>query len=129
MDDKVELDLRPVRWDRAVREEGDVEGAPIIFLFEVNAEGLVLRQVELAGPDHEPIAASSAEEWWEAQGWVQQAATPALIEYERTFGRLAEGSVHDWGPDYPGEPIPSSEFERAWSGARRHLEGRQAPEA
>lgn len=32
----LELDLEPVRWDRAVWEDGDVEGSPIVFLFEFN---------------------------------------------------------------------------------------------
>ncbi|MBL8777535.1 MAG: hypothetical protein JNK12_16455 [Acidimicrobiales bacterium] len=123
MADRVELDLRPVRWDRAVWEEGDVEGAPMVFLFEMNVEGNVLRQVELAGPDQTPIAAASAAEWWEAQGWVRQAATPATIAYEQRFGGLAEGSLHEWGPDYPGQQVSSDEFERAWTAARQHLSG------
>lgn len=117
----VELDRQPVRWHRAVRGEGDVESARIVFLFEVNGEGVVLRQVELAGPDQVPIAAGSAEEWWEAQGWLRQATTPGLMKYEETFGRPPEGSIHEGGAEYPGEAITADEFECTWTAARQHL--------
>ena len=117
----MELDLNPVRWDRAVWAEGDSEGAPIVFLMEFNATGGVLRQIELAGPNAEPIAAASAAEWWEAKGFVQQAATPEAIACEQVYGIVAEGSVHEWGSDYPGQPISSAEFEIAWAEARAHL--------
>lgn len=129
MTERVHLDLHPVRWDRARWAEGDVEGTPIDFLMEFNADGVVLRQIELAGPAPEPIAAASAAEWWEAQGWVRQAPTPAVVEYERLYGVVAEGSVGEWGPDYPGESISSQEFERVWVEAREHLERSHRPRA
>ena len=114
-------DVVPVRWDRAVWQEGDVEGTPIIFYFEFAADGGVLRQVELAGSEEIPIAAASWREIWEAQGGTHQAETPQLAAYRSQFGGLAEGSRHDWGDDYPGESISHDEFERVWAAARAHL--------
>lgn len=121
MEDRVELDLSPVRWDRAVWAEGDSEDAPLVFMLEFNAAGEVLRQIQLAGPRAEPTTAASAAEWWEAQGFVQRASTPEAIAYEQAYGTVSEGSVHDWGSDYPGQPISSAEFETAWAEARAHL--------
>jgi hypothetical protein len=114
-------DVVPLRWDRAVWEEGDVEGAPIVFYFEFAADGGVLRQVELAGSGEIPIAAASRREIWEAQGGKHQAETPQLAAYRAQFGGLAEGSRHDWDDDYPGESISHEEFERVWVAARNHL--------
>ena len=124
VDERWELgEVVAVRWDRAAWEEGDVEGAPIIFYFEFAADGGVLRQVELAGAERTPIVAASLAEIWEAQGGKRQAATPQLLEYQAQFGNVAEGSCHDWD-DYPGEPVTRDEFERAWEAARAHLMSR-----
>ena len=102
-------------------EEGDVEGAPIVFYLEFAADGGVLRQVELAGREETPIAAASLVEIWEAQDGKRQGETPQMAAYRAQFGGLAEGSRHDWGDDYPGEPISHDEFERVWAVARAHL--------
>ena len=113
--------LHPVRWVRSVWEEGDLEGSPITFLWEFDGEGVVVRQVELAGRDEIPIAAASWRDFWEAQQWRYQAATPALVMYQKRYGGVAEGSERDWG-DYPHEAITSEEFEEFWRRARAALE-------
>jgi hypothetical protein len=82
-------DTVPVRWDRAVWQEGDVEGAPIVFYFEFASDGGVLRQVELTGSDETPIAAASRTEIREAQGRKRQGKTPQMAAYRAQFGAVA----------------------------------------
>jgi hypothetical protein len=119
-------DYLPVRWERAVWADGDVEGAPIVFFFEFNADGAVLRQIELAGPPPGvPTAAASLLEFWEAQGGIARASTSALLKYQERFGNVAEGSREDWGPEYLGQPISSDEFEEVWRRARAHLSAKR----
>ena len=121
MEPMTSIDYEPAQWERAEWVEGDVEGAPIVFFFEFNADGEVLRQVELAGGERVPIAAASLDEFWRLQGGVAQPATPELVRYEHRYGRVAEGSRHDW-TDYPGEPISLDEFEAVWQRARAFLD-------
>lgn len=116
-----ELDRQAVRWYRTAWGEGDLENVPIVLLVEVSGEGVVVRQVELAGPDEVPVAVGSAEEWWEARGPVQQATTSGRMGYERRLGRAGEGNLHEWVSEYPGEAITANEFERTWTAARQHL--------
>ena len=121
MDDQVQFDPQPVRWDRAVWEEGDGERSPIVYLLEFNRDGQVLRQVELAGPSEEPIAASSLAEFWRAQSDKRQPATAELIAHESIYGGIGEGTRYDFDPNYPGVEITASTFEALWEKARSYL--------
>jgi hypothetical protein len=111
----------PVRWERAVWQEGDVKGRPIVFLFEFDDDGVVLRQIELVGPSERPIVAASLVEWWEAQGGMAGPVTGDTLAYEARYGGTAEGSRDSWA-NYPGEEISRPQFEAAWRSARAYLE-------
>jgi hypothetical protein len=84
------------------------------FYFEVDAEGWVIRQVELEGPELAPIAAASLAEWQRAYD------AGRLDEYDGRFGITAELPVSAWeGHDL--EPLTSEEFEEVWGHARRQI--------
>ena len=81
----------PFRWVRAEWDEPDLDGIPVegldgscmTFLYELSDDGVVLMAIELMGESGVPVGASSLAESWEAQGYKAQAATPALVEYEK----------------------------------------------
>lgn len=124
MDHEIRFDPEPIRWDRAVWQEGNGQRSPIVYLFEFNREGHVLRQVELAGPAEEPVAASSLAEFWKAQSYKRQPATAELITYESIYGHISEGNLDSFDPDYPGIAITASAFEVQWQAARTFLSHR-----
>jgi hypothetical protein len=118
----------PSRWVRVEWDEPDLIGIPVegldgscmTFLYELSDDGQVLRSIELMGESRVPVGASSQAEFWEAQGYKRQAATPALVEYEKQYGGVPEGSEQDWG-DYPHVEIAREEFERVWRTSRQYL--------
>ena len=74
-----------------------------MFFFELDAEGWVLRQVELEGPERTPIAAARAD-----------------VE-EQGFGFTAEVPVSQWEGHEP-VMLGRDEFEGVWVAARAALE-------
>jgi len=94
------------RWFRAYWAEEDTW-----FYFEVDAEGWVIRQVDLQGPLERPLSAASLAEWQAAQ------QSGALADYETTFGATAEVPVHEWNGHEP-HAITDEEFEAIWLTAR-----------
>ncbi|MER6114791.1 hypothetical protein [Streptomyces sp. NPDC001743] len=99
-------------WMRCYWDEED-----IWFYFEVDAEGWVIRQIELEGPDPTPIAAASLEEWQRAHD------VGRLDEYDSRFGITAELPVSEWEGHDP-LPLTSEEFEEVWRTARQHIAAR-----
>ncbi|MFI7236937.1 hypothetical protein [Streptomyces cyaneofuscatus] len=87
------------------------------FYFEVDAEGWVIRQVELQGPEPTPIAAASLAEWQRAYD------TGRLDEYDSRFGITAELPISEWEGHAP-EQHTSEEFEEVWESARRQIASR-----
>ncbi|WP_305885403.1 hypothetical protein [Streptomyces sp. C10-9-1] len=87
------------------------------FYFEVDAEGWVIRQIELEGPELTPIAAASLAEWQQASG------TDRLDEFVNRFGITAELSVSEWEGHDP-EQMTSDEFKQVWDAARRQMAAR-----
>ncbi|MGW7001904.1 hypothetical protein ACWGCW_03470 [Streptomyces sp. NPDC054933] len=87
------------------------------FYFEVDAEGWVIRQVELEGPEPIPIAAASLAEWQRARD------AGRLDEYDSRFGITAELPVSEWEGHGP-EQLTSEEFEEVWASARRQIASR-----
>ncbi|EST32815.1 hypothetical protein [Streptomyces niveus] len=83
----------------------------IWFYFEVDAEGWVIRQVELEGPELTPVVAASLAEWQRA------CDAGRLDEYDRRFGITAELPVSEWEGHDP-EELTSEEFEDVWVRAR-----------
>ena len=118
----------PSRWVRMEWDEPDLIGIPVegldgscmTFLYELSDDGHVLRSIELMGESAVPVGASSLAEFWEAQGYKYQAATPALLDYMKRYGGVPEGSEQDWG-DYPRVEIAREEFERVWRTSRQYL--------
>jgi hypothetical protein len=97
-------------WFRCYWDEEDTW-----FYFEVDADGWVTRQVELLGPQQEPTAAASLEEW------QQELAAGRIQQYRARYGGLADQPVTEWEGHDP-QPLSAAEFERVWDDARRHLE-------
>ncbi|MBL3671283.1 hypothetical protein JL475_36300 [Streptomyces sp. M2CJ-2] len=89
----------------------------IWYYFEVDAEGWVIRQVELQGSELAPITAASLEEWQRAQ------RAGGLAEYEKKFGVTAELPVSQW-EDYEPDQLTSQEFEEVWDAARQEIAAR-----
>ncbi|WP_411146846.1 hypothetical protein [Streptomyces sp. x-80] len=87
------------------------------FYFEVDAEGWVIRQVELEGPELTPIAAASLAEWQRAYD------AGCLDEYDSRFGITAELPISNWEGHDP-EQLTFEEFEEVWRSARRHIASR-----
>ncbi|MDF4251684.1 hypothetical protein [Streptomyces sp. WMMB303] len=87
------------------------------FYFEVDAEGWVVRQVELEGPERIPIAAASLTEWQQARD------AGRLEEYDSRFGITAEPPVSEWEGHDP-EQLTFEEFEEVWGAARRRIASR-----
>jgi hypothetical protein len=72
------------------------------FYFEVDAEGWVIRQVELEGRDLTPIAAASLAEWQRAYD------AGCLDEYDSRFGITAELPLSEWTGTTPSNLPPRS---------------------
>ncbi|MGP3769755.1 hypothetical protein ACTWJ8_02890 [Streptomyces sp. SDT5-1] len=89
----------------------------IWFYFEVDADGWVVRQVELHGPLGKPLAAAS----WAEEEAAQRAGT--LADYEATFGGTAQAPVHEWD-DHDPQVLTLAEFETVWATARAACQAR-----
>ncbi len=87
------------------------------FYFEVDADGWVIRQVELVGPELTPITAASLAERQRARDEGR------LDEYDSRFGIKAELPVSEWEGHDP-EQLTFEEFEEVWGPARRRIEAR-----
>jgi hypothetical protein len=94
------------RWFRSYWAEED-----IWFYFEVDADGWVIRQVELQGALRKPIAAASLAEGEAAQ------RDGTLAAYAATYGGTAEVPVHEWEGHEP-QDLTAEEFEAVWLSAR-----------
>ncbi|GAA3112566.1 hypothetical protein ACFQ0X_43270 [Streptomyces rectiviolaceus] len=100
-------------WVRCFWDEEDVW-----FYFEVDADGYVIRQVELLGPGSKALTAASLAEWQEARGDGRSA------EYESVYGLTAEPPISEWEGHDP-QSLSADEFENVWSTARGELQDRQ----
>ncbi|MFH9611840.1 hypothetical protein [Streptomyces sp. NPDC017448] len=102
-----------MRWVRCLWDE---EG--ISFSFELDADGYVIRQVELQEPGGEALAAASLTEWQEAHKGDRSS------EYESVYGVTAELPITAWEGHVP-QWLSADEFERVWSTARQQIENRR----
>ncbi|MFE3635020.1 hypothetical protein [Streptomyces sp. NPDC059168] len=100
-------------WVRCFWDEEDVW-----FYFELDADGYVIRQVELQEPGNKALAAASSADWQEAHRDGRSA------EYERLYGLTAEPPISEWEGHDP-QSLSPDEFEIVWSTARSELEDRQ----
>ena len=104
-----------VRWLSSLWEEGD-----ILYYFEADEDGWVLRQVELRGPERTPAAAASLAELPDAKA---EGGTQAVQDYRAKWGGLSDQPIPRWHTDFPHDDISSEEFEEVWRAARVYLEG------
>jgi hypothetical protein len=106
--------LKPaVRWLRSYWDEEDV-----LFFFEADVDGWVLRQVELRGSDRTPAVAAALAEWPDAN----RDGIQAVQAYEAKYGALADQPISDWDRGFPHVEIDRPEFEEVWNRARAHLQ-------
>ena len=105
----------PVRWLTSYFEDDD-----ILYYFELDEDGWVLRQVELEGPTRTPITAAALSEWPDptTDGLDAQRA------YSARYGNTADQPLPSWDPDFPHEEISAEDFEGVWRSARGSLEER-----
>jgi hypothetical protein len=80
----------PVRWLKSYWDDEDV-----LFFFEADEDGWVLRQVELCGPDRTPTVAASLAEWPDAD----RGGIDAVRAYEAKYGALADQPISEWDAD------------------------------
>ncbi|MER6601539.1 hypothetical protein, partial [Streptomyces parvus] len=88
------------------------------FYFEVDADGYVIRQVELQEPGNKALTAASLAEWQEAREDGRSA------EYKSVYGLTAEPPFSEWEGHNP-QSLSAGEFEIVWSTARGELQDRQ----
>jgi len=103
----------PVRWLKAHWDEEDV-----LFFFEADEDGWVLRQVELRGPDRVPTVAAALAEWPDAN----REGIDAVRAYEAKYGGLADKPILSSDPDFPRFEINRAEFEEVWHRVRAYLD-------
>lgn len=127
--EEIGRDLGPgVNWIRAYWDEPELDGptadgldsSKMEFLYELDADGHVLRAIELMGSDLVPVAAASLAEFWEAQAYLRQGATADLINYESRYGTVPESALAH-RDHIPHDEILQTEFDSRWRNARQHL--------
>jgi hypothetical protein len=101
------------RWLRCFWDEESVW-----FYFELDADGYVIRQIELAEPGGNVLAAASLDEWRQARSADRSA------EYEKTYGSTAEPPIGEW-EGYEPHWLSAVQFEAVWSRARQRIQERQ----
>ncbi|MGW5190136.1 hypothetical protein ACWEOO_12830 [Kribbella sp. NPDC004138] len=99
------------RWIRSYCAEESVT-----FLWEVGDDGWISRSVEFVGPDRRVQAAAALDEVMRAR---DMGGIPAVQAYESQYGVVPEKPIDDWDSDFPHVEISQSDFERAWTEARR----------
>ncbi|KUN81482.1 hypothetical protein AQJ66_24085 [Streptomyces bungoensis] len=101
------------RWIRCFWDE-----EALWFYFELDADGYVIRQVELQEPGSRALTAASLAEWQQARRDGRSA------KYECVYGLTAEPPISEWEGHNP-QSLSADEFEDVWSTARRQLQDRQ----
>lgn len=90
------------------------------FYFELDADGHVIRAVELQEPGDRARAVASLVEWQQAQNKGRPA------EYEKVYGLTPEAPLCEWEGHEP-QGLSANEFESVWVTARRQIQDRQRP--
>lgn len=101
-------------WIRAYDGESDVWS-----YFELDDEEWALRHVHLQGLQRRPATGASLAEVIELR---DRGDLAALAAYERQYGVLAEGTLHDWQEADGAAEITRQEFESTWAAARETLD-------
>lgn len=102
-----------MRWLKAYWDEDDLE-----LFFEVDADLVVLRQVELRGPSRVPTVAAALAELPDAN----REGIDAVCRYEARYGVLSDQPLGELDVDFPHVEVSRAEFERVWARARAHLD-------
>ena len=107
-------------WIRAYDGESDVWS-----YFELDGEEWALRQVDLQGPQRQPVTAASLAEVIEIR---DRGDLAAMTAYERQYGVLAEGALRGWQEADRAAEITRQEFESTWAAAREALDADRTEE-
>jgi hypothetical protein len=113
--------VRVKLWIRTYDAERD-----LLSYFELDDEEWALRQIDLRGPRHRPMAAASLVEVMEVRDHGDLAA---MAFYERKYGVLAEGSMRGWQESDDAAGITFDEFESTWAAAREVLDTERTEES
>ncbi|WP_133851597.1 hypothetical protein [Labedaea rhizosphaerae] len=84
-----------------------------------DSDGHASRHVELQGSELRPTGAATLTETLAAR----DAGLAAMQRYERAYGVLPEGDCRNWD-GFDAELITVTEFDEAWTAARRALDQR-----
>jgi hypothetical protein len=101
------------RWIEHVWDQED-----ITFYFEIGAERVVLRQVEIVTTTGRPQSAGALSEVTAA---LQTGGPEAVLAYEQRYGGLADQPLPEAAEPLV-VPISEERFEEMWSHARQVLE-------
>ena len=101
-------------WIRAYDGESDVWS-----YFELDGGEWALRQVDLQGPQRQPVTAASLAEVIEIRDCGDLAVMAA---YERQYGVLADGALRGWQESDGAAEMTRQEFESTWAAARETLD-------
>ncbi|MGW4958008.1 hypothetical protein ACWEPL_12350 [Nonomuraea sp. NPDC004186] len=103
------------RWIRGYSAENDIWS-----YYELTDDEWAARQVDLYGPDREPITAAALDEVLRLRDHHDLVA---LQNYEGRYGVLADGSLEGWQDAEQVTEISRDEFENVWAAARSYLAG------
>ncbi|MEZ4410141.1 MAG: hypothetical protein R3A52_27240 [Polyangiales bacterium] len=98
---------------RSYWDEEDID-----FYWEIDDEGWTVRHVAIVRATGFVQGAASLDEWNAAR----EAGT--LDAYIDRYGRVAEGNVNTWDPDWPHDEITAEAYEAVWRDARATLDAR-----
>lgn len=98
-----------VRWLRSHWADEDIE-----FWFEADEDGVVLRQIELSGPERVATTAASLVETPDAM----TDGVDAVRDYESRWGAVAMSEIGSWDEGVPHDEMTEAEFDQTWESAR-----------
>ncbi|MDW8805478.1 hypothetical protein P1P68_11995 [Streptomyces scabiei] len=107
-------------WIRTYDDESQIWS-----YLELDDEEWALRHVDLRGLQRQPVTAASLAEVIEIRDSGDLAA---MASYERQYGVLTEGALHDWQEADGAAEITRQEFESTWAAARETLDANRTEE-
>jgi hypothetical protein len=104
-----------------IRCAGTEARCGILYFFEADEEGWVLRQIELKGPERTPAGAAARAEPPDPRVEVSD----ALMAYQSKWGGLSDQPITRWDENFPHEEISGEAFDAVWATSRKYLDNKQ----